>query len=102
MEKTFFSNINADLDLELSGIILSPESGIQKIRRVLADYSIEMPAFYDLDVEGNEIIYDISDDVHLYIIYTLEDNGRYEFYSEITDNDGLEEILSDEDEEDEE
>ena len=92
--------INSQLDLELNDLISSPEVGIQKIRRVLGAFNINVPAFYGLDPEGNEIIYDLNDTMHLYIIYALkDDNQTYDFYAEITDNDGLEEILSDEDEE---
>ncbi len=95
--------INGQLDLELNDLISSPEVGIQKIRRVLGAFNIHVPAFYDLDAEGNEIIFDVNDETYLYIIYALQDNNTtYDFYAELTDNDGLQEILSDEDDEEEE
>jgi hypothetical protein len=35
----------------------------------------------------------------LYIIYYLDDDVHYDFYAELTDEEGLQEILSDEGEE---
>lgn len=97
-----FPTINSQLELELNDLISSPEVGLQKIRRVLGAFQINVPAFYDLDTEGNEIVYDLDEQHHLYIIYALrDDNVTYDFYAELTDNDGLEEILSDEDDEEE-
>jgi hypothetical protein len=97
-----FSTINSQLELELNDLISSPEVGIQKIRRVLGAFQINVPAFYDLDPEGNEIVFDLNEQYHLYIIYAQrEDNITYDFYAELTDNEGLEEILSDEDDEEE-
>lgn len=93
--------INGQLNLELNDLIFSPESGVQKIRRVLGAFDIHVPALYDLDPEGDEIIYDLNPDTHLYIIYSLEDNGSYEFYAELTDSKGLEEIISDDEDEEE-
>lgn len=92
--------INGQLNLELNDLISSPESGVQKIRRVLGAFSIDVPAFYGLDPEGDEIIFDLNENTYLYIIFALrDDNLTYDFYAEITDNAGLEEILSDEEEE---
>lgn len=97
-----FPTINSQLELELNDLISSPEVGIQKIRRVLGAFQINVPAFYDLDSEGNEIVFDLNEQYHLYIIYAQrEDNITYDFYAELTDNEGLEEILSDEDDEEE-
>jgi hypothetical protein len=39
---------------------------------------------------------------YLYLIYYLTDDGRYEFYAELTDEEGLNEIMSDEEEDEEE
>lgn len=95
------TTINGQLDLELNDLISSPEVGIQKIRRVLGAFNIYVPAFYGLDIEGDEIVYDLNEKTHLYVIYALNDNNAYDFYAELTDNEGLEEILSDEDDEEE-
>jgi hypothetical protein len=39
---------------------------------------------------------------YLYLIYYLADDGRYDFYAELTDDEGLNEIMSDEEEDEEE
>jgi len=93
--------VNSQLETELQQSILSPESGIQKIRKVLGMFDMDMPALYDVDPEGEEMVFGI-DGSYLYIIYALTDDGRYDFYAELTDEEGLSEILSDEGEDEEE
>ena len=93
--------VNSQLETKLQESILSPESGIQKIRKVLGMFDMDMPALYDVDPEGEEMVFGI-DGSYLYIIYALTDDGRYDFYAELTDEDGLSEILSDEGEDEEE
>jgi hypothetical protein len=97
--------INRHLDNELDDTILSPESGIQKIRKVLSRFGVDMPALYGTDPEGDEIVIDLEEvdgKYYLYLIYVLTDDSRYEFYAEIVDEEGLEEIESDEEEDEEE
>jgi hypothetical protein len=99
--------INQNLNHELTDLILSPESGIQKIRRVLMSFGLDMPALYDAEPEGDELILDIEsmpgdEQFYLYLIYYLADDGRYDFYAELTDDEGLTEIMSDEEEDEEE
>ena len=113
------AEINYRLDGELDDIFLSPESGIQKVRKVLHRFSLDMPALYDTDAEGDEIVIrldqfghiidfthlmpnKVEDTFYLYLIYYLTDDGRYEFYAELTDEEGLNEIMSDEEEDEEE
>jgi len=113
------AEINYRLDGELDDIFLSPESGIQRVRKVLHRFSLDMPALYDADPEGDEIVIrldqfghiidfthlipnKVEETFYLYLIYYLTDDGRYEFYAEITDEEGLNEIMSDEEEDEEE
>ena len=90
---------NYHLNNELDEPVLSPESGIQKIRKVLARFSIEIPALYDSDPEG---IIDLEENYHLYFIYYLTEDDFYEFYAEIVNDEELDEIISDEEEDEEE
>ena len=94
--------VNRQLDYELSDMILSPESGVQTIRKVLARFGVDMPALYGLEPEGDEVVIDLTEDrddsYYLYFIYALTDDNRYEFYAEIVDEAGLNEIESDEEE----
>jgi hypothetical protein len=99
--------INQRLNHELTDLILSPESGIQKVRKVLMSFGLDMPALYDADPDGDELILDIEsmsgdEQFYLYLIYYLADDGRYDFYAELTDDEGLNEIMSDEEEDEEE
>jgi hypothetical protein len=99
--------INQNLNHELTDLILSPESGVQKIRKVLMSFGLDMPALYDAEPEGDELVLDIEsmsgdEQFYLYLIYYLADDGRYDFYAELTDDEGLNEIMSDEEEDEEE
>ena len=99
--------INLQLNHVLTDVIFSPESGIQKIRKVLHLHGLDMPALYDADTDGDELILKIdqfggTDQFYLYVVYYLVDDGRYDFYAELTDEEGLNEIMSDEEEDEEE
>ena len=97
------AEINRALDAEIDNtIMMTPESGVQRMRKVLSRYSIDFPAFEDLDTDGDESIYELDANVYLYFIYYLTDDGNYEFHAEITNDEGIEEILSDVEEDTEE
>ena len=117
------TQINVMLQKELNGELGSPSEGVQKIRKVLHRYGFDMPAFYEIDEEGDEVVFDLKQfgqphgptiygdmatgtevedknpDAYLYVLYYLADEGYYEFYAEVTDDEGIDELLSDEDEE---
>jgi len=120
------AEINFNLMNELDNSHLSPQSGIQAIRKVLHRYSFDLTALYDIHPEADELAieldqfghvfnYDetnefgkndkLSDDpqVHyLYIMYYLDHTGigaKYEFYAEVVDSDTLDEILTDSEDE---
>lgn len=106
MDEKIREGINRQLDYEMDDTILSPESGIQRIRKVLARFGVGMPALYGVDPEGDEIVLDLTEDeadkkYYLYFIYALTDDNSYDFYAEITDDAGLDEIESDEEEDEE-
>lgn len=97
------TEINRALEAEIdSTVMMTPEGGVQRMRKVLSRYSIDFPAFEDLDTDGDESIYELDAGVYLYFIYYLTDDGNYEFYAEITNDEGIEEILSDVEEDSEE
>ncbi len=85
--------------------VKTPEDALSEIRQALGRFGVTIPAMYDLDSEGQEFIINLSDVYFLYFAYSLDDDGTYMFHAEITDQDGVDEILTigdDEDEEDEE
>lgn len=104
---------------------LTPHSGIQAIRKVLHEFSLDLPALYDIDPEGDELAIELdqfghvfnydetnefgkTDEVskdpqvhYIYIIYYLDDRGQYDFHAEIVDEEGLDYIINDDEEDDE-
>lgn len=86
---------------ELYQPFLSPEGGIQAIRKVLHRYGFDLPALYDADPEGDEFVIEIKqfgqDDMstNIYVLYYLTDEGGYDFYAEVGSEGRMEELLSD-------
>ena len=97
-------SINQVLETELLNNFATAEDGFAKIRNIFNQYGVKVPMMKSLDSEGDEIALDVDAQegpLVLYVIYSLTDEGDYEFYAELTDEDGLEEIVSDDEEEDE-
>jgi hypothetical protein len=85
-----------------------------------------MPALYEIDEEGDEIAFELKQfgqpfgpsiysdynsgtsivskepDAYLYLIYYLNDEGLYDFHAEVVDEEGLNEIIDEEEEDYEE
>ena len=100
--------INFRLTNELYGPFLSPEGGIQSIRKVLHRYGFDMPALYDADPEGDEIAFEIEQfgqdnlATNIYILYYLTDEGHYEFFAEVGDDARMDELMTEGEEDNEE
>ena len=100
--------INYRLTNELYGPFLSPEGGIQAIRKVLHRYGFDMPALYDADPEGDEIAFEIEQfgqdnlATNIYILYYLTDEGHYEFFAEVGDDARMDELMTEGEEDNEE
>jgi hypothetical protein len=100
--------INYRLTNELYEPYLSPEGGIQAIRKVLHRYGFDMPALYDADPEGDEIVFEIDQfgqenlSTNLYILYYLTDEGHYEFFAEVGDDARMDELMAEGEEDNEE
>ena len=56
---------------------------------------------YEPDREGDELVIEISQyglnelESNIYILYYLGDQGSYEFYAEVGDDDRMEELIAD-------
>jgi len=96
------SDINNRLAQELQDIIISPSFAFVKIRKVLCAYGLDMPTLYDIDQEGDELALELDDGLFVYILYYKTDDEKYDFYAEVTDWDGIDKLMSDEDEIEEE
>lgn len=92
--------INYRLTNELYSPFLSPEGGIQAIRKVLHRYGFDLPALYDADPEGDELVIELNqfgqEDLasNIYILYYLSDEGHYEFFAEVGDDERMDELMN--------
>jgi len=111
VDSVVIDKINSGFEEELTEKVLTPETGFQRIRKILFRFRMDIPAIYDLDSEGDELVLDVTpltepiddfNDYALYVIYAPTEDGYYEFYAELTDNDGIEDLLSQEGDEVEE
>ena len=90
-----FDEVNESLFDALARPIMSPQAGMLIIRGVMSAYEMNFPLVYDLnDVEGEQIFVLERPDNYLYVLYSATDDGYYEFHAEITDGEGLDDILS--------
>lgn len=120
------SQINIHFKREFNENILSPNEGLQKIRKVLHRYGFDMPALYEVDRDGDEVVFDLKQfgephgptiygdfddgtkpydegpDAYLYVLYYLTDDGYYDFYAEVADEERIEELTSDVEDDEEE
>jgi len=87
--------INRQLEMELKDVILSPQIGLYKIRKVLNRFGYDLSTSYVPDQDGDEVVLDIhGSDSLLYVLYYQTDDGNYDFYAHVDDDEGIEEILS--------
>jgi hypothetical protein len=90
--------LNDCLFSDLSSPFLSVQAGFSYLRKTLFSYGIDIPPVFDLDPEGDEMLLDVSGygaehQSLLYVLYSLTDDGYYEFYAELTDEAGADELL---------
>lgn len=93
-----YDTINEQLNVVLEEPVLTPQSGMQKVRNILSNYNIDLPIVFDMDDDGDEYAFKVGDD-YLYFIYGKLENGFYEAYSEIASESRLMELLEEDGEE---
>jgi hypothetical protein len=87
--------INEQLSKELSSTILSPQIGFYKIRKVLRSFGYDMSTSYEIETDGDEVILNIvGTNSLLYVLYYISDSGSYDFYALVNDEEGIEELIS--------
>jgi len=101
VDSSVITVVNLALENSLSDNVLTPHSGFQRIRKVLFRHRLDMPVLYDLDNESDELVLDVFDMemkayTKLYVIYSLNDDGYFEFYAEVGDSSRMDELISDE------
>jgi len=100
VDSAVVSQVNDALFKDLDAPFLSAEAGFQQIRKILFMYGFDMPVVFGLDTDGDEVVLDVntygdSNLGLLYILYSLSDEGYYEFYAEVADEAGIEKLLAD-------
>jgi hypothetical protein len=93
-----YEELNNCLFRDLSSPFLSVQAGFSFLRKTLFSYGIDIPPVFDLDPDGDEMLLDVSgygaqQTSLLYVLYSLTDDGYYEFYAELTDEAGADELL---------
>ena len=99
------NQVNDQLGQQLDELTPSIEQAFQSIRAILGlhGYSFQDALVYD--EEGDELVLDLKDTdseerCYLYVIFYRTDDGLYDFFAEVTDEEGIEELMSEgEDEE---
>lgn len=94
-------DINLHLLVDLGEPFLSIEAGFFTLYALLSGYGIEVDFLMDGEDDADEEIHQVSDELFLYVCYCITDDGYYEFYSELADEDSLKEILTTGEEEEE-
>ena len=95
-----YDDINSELSDSLEDPILTPQSGLQRVRNILNYYGFDIPMVFEMDSEGDEYVFRLIDN-YLYFIFSLNEQGFYEAYAQVVDEDELHEILSDDGEDSE-
>jgi hypothetical protein len=103
VDSSIIMNINRALEDCLSDNVLTPQSGFQRIRKTLFRYRLDMPAVFELNSDDDEMVLHVHDlemksSTNLYVIYSRNDDGYFEFYAEVGDSERMQKLLSDEEE----
>lgn len=101
LDSSLMAKLNLLLLIELTEPVLTPEAGISRIRKILNTEEIVFESMYDLESGGDEIATHLTGDSYLYILYYPTDNGYYDFYAEVTDEQGIQDAIADTEGEDE-
>lgn len=94
MDSDTRQKLNLLLLVELEKPVLTIEAGISKIRKILYLEGVAFESLFGLDPEGDEIATQINDTDYLYILYFPTDDGYYDFYAEVTDEQGIIDAMS--------
>lgn len=94
MDSGTLSKLNLLLLVELEKPVLTIEAGISKIRQILYLEGVAFESLSGLDTEGDEIATQLNNNDYLYILYFPTDDGYYDFYAEVTDEQGIIDAMS--------
>jgi len=95
LDSSVVEKLNLMLNVALEDPVYTPETGVTLIRKVLMVENLNFHPIYDLSNEGEEIVEALDNtDKYIYILYYPTDDGYYDFYAEVTDEEGAEEMLN--------
>lgn len=91
--------INEELNLSLNESSVNPYYDWLNSQRVLSKFGIDLPnvVFEDMDEGEVVVVLNCEDtDYYFYYCYSLNEENYYESFATVTDESGLEELLSEE------
>ena len=95
LDSAIVEKLNLMLNVALEDPVYTPETGVTLVRKILMVENLDFHPIYDLSSEGEEIVEAIDNtDKYVYILYYPTDDGYYDFYAEVTDEEGAEEMLN--------
>jgi hypothetical protein len=95
LDSAIVEKLNLMLNVALEDPVYTPETGVTLVRKILMIENLDFHPIYDLSSEGEEIVEAIDNtDKYVYILYYPTDDGYYDFYAEVTDEEGAEEMLN--------
>lgn len=95
IDSSLAAKLNLLLMVELTEPVLTPEAGLSKIRKILYTENLSFEPIFDLEEEGDEIAVHLMGENFLYILYYPTDDGYYDFYAEVTDEEGINDAMAD-------
>ena len=95
LDSAIVEKLNLMLNVALEDPVYTPETGVTLVRKILMVENLDFHPIYDLSSEGEEIVEAIDNtNKYVYILYYPTDDGYYDFYAEVTDEEGAEEMLN--------
>lgn len=95
LDSAIVEKLNLMLNVALEDPVYTPETGVTLVRKILMIENLDFHPIYDLSSEGEEIVEAIDNtNKYVYILYYPTDDGYYDFYAEVTDEEGAEEMLN--------
>ena len=96
---SLFEEINEALDNCLVESHLNPYIGWRNSSKVMENYGIKLPSYIFKDLhEGEEVVaLNVNEsEYYFYYAYQINEDGSYQTFATITDEQGLEELIEEE------
>jgi hypothetical protein len=94
VEEENLDQVNDELGEALDSYVPSIVDAFQTIRSILISNGLTMPETYEFDTEGDECVFELNPGIYLYVIFYHTDDGQYDIFAEVTDEEGLAALMS--------